>query len=61
MLGNTTFPTGEAAPTGVAVAEALAQEAPSTNVKPRATVVAVLHTICVTQARARAAPSSRWH
>uniref|UniRef100_A0A804RN93 Transposase Tnp1/En/Spm-like domain-containing protein n=1 Tax=Zea mays TaxID=4577 RepID=A0A804RN93_MAIZE len=50
MLGNTTPPTGEAAPKGVAVAEALAQEAPSTNVKPRATVVAVLHTICVTQA-----------
>jgi hypothetical protein len=61
MLGNTTPPIGEVAPKGVAVAEALAQEAPTTNVRPRATVVAVLHTICVTQARARAAPSSRWH
>uniref|UniRef100_A0A804PFQ0 Transposase Tnp1/En/Spm-like domain-containing protein n=1 Tax=Zea mays TaxID=4577 RepID=A0A804PFQ0_MAIZE len=50
MFGNTTQPTGEAAPKGVTVAEALAQEAPSTNVRPRATVVAVLHTICVTQA-----------
>jgi hypothetical protein len=47
-VGEYDAPTGEAAPTGVAVAEALAQEAPSTNVRPRATVVAVLHTICVT-------------
>jgi hypothetical protein len=31
MLGNTTPPTGEAAPTGVAVVEALAQKAPSTK------------------------------
>jgi hypothetical protein len=46
MLGNAMPPTGEAAPMGVAVAEAFAQEAPSTNVRPRATVAAVLLATC---------------
>jgi hypothetical protein len=46
---------------GVAVAEALAQEAPNMNVRQRAIVVVVLHTTCVTQACARAAPGNRWH
>jgi hypothetical protein len=61
IKGEYDAPTGEAVPTGVAVAEALAQEASSTNVKPRATTTVVLHTTCVTQTRARAAPGSQWH